>query len=139
MPGVTTKILAACIALAAQSFDVPPAALLAIHQVEGGTQGQAVENSNGTQDLGPMQINTIWVPALAKNWGVSEDTATRLVRDDVCVNARVAAMILREHWDETKDLDEALAQYHSRTDRLGDAYYEKIFKALERSSLLKVD
>jgi hypothetical protein len=71
-----TKILAACLMLAAQTYQVPPAVLVGIHQVEGGTAGQAVgPNDNGSYDLGPMQINTIWIPLLAEKWGVPENTA----------------------------------------------------------------
>ena len=62
-----TKLLAACLMLAAQTYSVPPAVLVGIHQVEGGKVGQAVgPNDNGSYDLGPMQINTIWIPELAQ-------------------------------------------------------------------------
>jgi hypothetical protein len=36
------KILAACLMLAAQTYSVPPAVLVGIQQVEGGTAGQSV-------------------------------------------------------------------------------------------------
>jgi hypothetical protein len=52
-------------------------------------------NDNGSYDLGPMQINTIWLPELAQSWGVSESTAYKWVRDDPCTNMGVAAWILR--------------------------------------------
>lgn len=73
---VMEKMLAACILMAAQNYSVPPSVLLGIYQVEGGAVGQAVgPNDNGSYDLGPMQINTIWLPELARHWGVSEATA----------------------------------------------------------------
>ena len=73
--------------LAAQTYSVPPAVLVGIHQVEGGTSGQAVgPNQNGSYDLGPMQINTLWVPKLAKYWRVNESTAHRWIRDDTCTS-----------------------------------------------------
>jgi len=43
-----TKVIAACLMLAAQTYSVPPAVLVGIYQVEGGKPGQAVENTNGT-------------------------------------------------------------------------------------------
>ena len=65
-----SKVLAACLMLAAQTYSVPPAVLMGIYQVEGGKPGQAVgPNSNGSYDLGPMQINTVWIPELAKKMG----------------------------------------------------------------------
>ena len=67
-----SKVLAACLMMASQTYSVPPAVMVGIMQVEGGRVGQQVLNTNGSYDLGPMQINTIWVPRLAKYWGVSE-------------------------------------------------------------------
>lgn len=133
-----TKILAACLMLAAQTYAVPPAVLVGIHQVEGGKIGQAVgPNQNGTYDLGPMQINTLWVPELADNWGVSESTAYRWVRDDPCTNMGVAAWILRGHIDETKSLSKAIAHYHSRTPHYGSAYKSKVVSAMRSKGLIR--
>lgn len=99
-----SKILAACLMLAAQTYSVPPAVMVGILQVEGGNVGQQVHNTNGSYDLGPMQINTIWIPQLAEYWGVDSGTAARWVRDDACTNMGVAAWILRGHMDETGSL-----------------------------------
>lgn len=133
-----TKILAACLMLAAQTYAVPPAVLVGIQQVEGGQIGQAVgPNSNGTYDLGPMQINTLWIPELARNWGVSEATAQRWVRDDPCTNMGVAAWILRGHIEETKSLSKAIAHYHSRTPHHGHAYKAKVVSAMRSKGLIR--
>lgn len=88
--------LATCIFLASQTYGVPPAVLVGILHVEGGKVGQQVRNSNGTYDLGPMQINTIWMPELARHWQVPQSTAKRWVRDDGCINVAVGAWILRK-------------------------------------------
>ncbi len=133
-----TKILAACLMLAAQTYAVPPAVLVGIHQVEGGKIGQAVgPNENGTYDLGPMQINTLWIPELSQNWGVSEQTALKWVRDDPCTNMGVAAWILRGHIDETKSLSKAIAHYHSRTPHHGSAYKSKVVSAMRSKGLIR--
>ena len=133
-----TKILAACLMLAAQTYSVPPAVLVGIHQVEGGTVGQAVgPNDNGTYDLGPMQINTLWVPLLAEKWGVTENTAYRWVRDDPCTNMGVSAWILRTHLNETGSLAQAIAHYHSRTPKFGHPYKGKVVAAMRSKGLLR--
>ena len=133
-----TKILAACLMLAAQTYSVPPAVLVGIHQVEGGTAGQAVgPNKNGSYDLGPMQINTLWIPLLAEKWGVTEDTAYRWVRDDPCTNMGVAAWILRTHMNETGSLARAIAHYHSRTPEYGYPYKGRVVKAMRAQGLLR--
>ncbi|MBI1301410.1 MAG: transglycosylase SLT domain-containing protein [Alphaproteobacteria bacterium] len=123
--------------LAAQTYDVPPALLAGIYKAEGGKVGQEVSNTNGSFDLGPMQINTIWLPELADEWGVSTDKARQLVRDDVCTNVKVAAWILRGHLDETKSLAKALQHYHSRTPQYGDKYKQRVLHLMHENGLLK--
>lgn len=133
-----TKILAACLMLAAQTYSVPPAVMVGIHQVEGGQVGQAVgPNDNGSYDLGPMQINTLWIPLLAEKWGVSEKTAYRWVRDDPCTNMGVSAWILRTHMNETGSLARAIAHYHSRTPKYGHPYKGRVVKAMRAKGLLR--
>lgn len=132
------KVLAACIFLAAQTYGIPPAVLVGIYQVEAGRVGQEVgPNDNGSYDLGPMQINTIWLPDLAQQWGVSVGTARHWVRDDPCTNVGVSAWILRTHLDETQNLAKAIAQYHSRTPHLGSAYKYRVISSMQEHGLIK--
>ena len=130
------KVIAACILLAAQNYEVPPAVLLGIYQVEGGTVGQENHNTNGSSDLGPMQINTVWIPELAEHWGVSEQTAQKWVRDDPCTNVRVAAWILKQPINETGDLTKAISQYHSRSNQQGRKYRKMVINSMKEHDLL---
>lgn len=132
-----SKVIAACLMLASQTYSVPPAVLIGIYKAEGGKIGQEVRNTNDTYDLGPMQINTIWMPELAKKWGVKEETAHRWVRDDACTNVGVAAWILKGHLDETKSLSQAIAHYHSRTPRHGTRYKKRVVEILHDNGLVK--
>ena len=135
---VTSKVLAACLMLAAQTYSVPPAVLLGIYQVEGGKVGQEVgPNENGSYDLGPMQINTIWLPELASRWGVNVHTARRWVRDDPCTNVGVAAWILRRHLNDTGNLAQAISNYHSKTPRFGSKYKKKVIGAMQQKGLIR--
>lgn len=134
-----SKILAACIMMAAQTHNVPPALLIGIYKAEGGKAGQEVSNTNGSYDLGPMQINTIWMPELAQIWGVSKKTAYAKVRDDVCTNVNVAAWILRGHLNETKNLSKALQHYHSRTPKFGKKYKKRVINLMHKNGLLKTE
>lgn len=133
---VTSKILAACLMLAAQTYEVPPAVLVGIYKVEGGSVGQEVRNTNGSYDMGPMQINTIWLPDLADRWDVSTDTARRWVRDDACTNVGVAAWILGNHLKETGSLSKAIAHYHSRTPFHGKTYKSKVITVMKQNGLV---
>lgn len=132
-----SKILAACLMLASQTYSIPPAVLVGIYKAEGGKIGQEVPNKNGSHDLGPMQINTIWLPELAKNWGVNESTARKWVRDDACTNVGVSAWILRQHLDETQSLSKAIAYYNSRTPRYGTKYKKRVIDIMKDNDLVR--
>ena len=132
------QVFAACLMMAAQTYSVPPAVLVGIMDVEGGRVGQAVgPNSNGTYDLGPMQINTIWLPELARHWDVSVDYAKEIVRDDACVNIHVAAWILRQKVNQSGNLTLGIAHYHSRTTRYGHPYARRVIAAMKRLDLIE--
>ncbi len=131
-----SKVLMACLMLAANTYSVPPAVLMGIWEVEGGKVGQEVKNTNGSYDLGPMQINTIWLPELAKHWGVSERTAKKWVRDDPCTNMGVSAWILKKHLNETGSLSKAISYYHSRTPKIGKAYKRRVIRAMKAKGLI---
>lgn len=128
-------ILAACLLIAAQTYQVPPGVLLGILQVEGGRIGQAVGNTNGSYDLGPMQVNTIWLPELSRKWNTDRGTAMRWLRDDGCVNMAVSAWILRQRINRTGDLWSGIAGYHSLTPGIGSRYASKVAAAMRRHGL----
>lgn len=134
---ITAQALALCIFTAAQTYSVPPTVILGVLNVEGGKVGMASPNTNGSYDLGPMQINTIWVPELASYWRVSEKTALRWLRDDACVNIGVGAWILRKKMNETGSLVGGIAGYHSLTPRLGSTYRNKVLTAMQRYRLVR--
>lgn len=132
---MTPALLSICLMIAAQTYDVPPGVLLGILQVEGGRIGQEVGNTNGSYDLGPMQINTIWLPELARRWGIDAGAARRWVRDDGCVNLAVSAWILRQRINLTGDLWSGIAGYHSLTPGLGARYANRVASVMERYRL----
>lgn len=128
-------MLAACLIIAAQTYQVPPGVLLGILQVEGGRVGQEVGNTNGSYDLGPMQINTIWLPTLANKWNTDQRTARKWLRDDGCVNMAVSAWILRQRINLTGSLWGGVAGYHSLTPGIGSRYASKVAAAMRRYNL----
>ena len=48
----------ACMALVASLYNLPPRVLPSIHAVEGGQIGTVHLNTDGSEDLGFMQVNT---------------------------------------------------------------------------------
>ena len=134
---ITAQAFAVCIFAAAQTYSVPPAVILGILNVEGGKIGQAVRNSNNSYDLGPMQINTIWIPELSRHWGVSKSEAKRRVRYDGCVNVGVAAWILRKKINQTGSLSKGIAYYHSATPKFGRKYKKKVINAMRKYRFMR--
>jgi soluble lytic murein transglycosylase-like protein len=114
-----------CLVYGADYFGVPSGFLLAIMAAEGGRVGRISRNPpSGTYDIGPMQVNSLWLPVLAKR-GITLEQ----LRDNGCVNVAVAAWIFKNHFLETGDLYTSLAYYHSRDPRKGRAYAAAALKA----------
>jgi hypothetical protein len=137
---LTAQALATCLLMAANTYQVPAAVMIGIMHVEGGHVGQAAgPNVNGTYDLGPMQVNSRWMPQLAQLWHVDANTAHIWVRDNGCVNVHVAAWILRQKIAETGSLYGGIASYHSTTRGIGYTYANKVVAVMERKGLIDHD
>ncbi len=120
----------ACMAAAAAFYHLPPRALPAIHAVEGGAVGVVSPNTNGTADLGVMQINTIWLPDIARAAKLPEQKVKDRLVNDGWFNIAAAAAILRMYLNETRgDLMRAIGNYHSHTPALNTAYQERVLRA----------
>ena len=129
---VATPLLA-CMALVAAMNQVPPRALAAIAAVEGGQPGQASRNRDGTEDLGPMQVNTRWLPAIAAATGGTVDSARARLLGDECFNVSAGAAILRTYLaEEHGNLLQAVGDYHSHTPLLNQAYRIRVLGAARR-------
>jgi hypothetical protein len=111
-------------------YQLPPWALPAIHRVEGGRPGVVRHNSNGTDDLGTMQVNTLWLPALARGTGMPEGRLYRTLVRDACFNVAVAGAILRIYLHESGDPVKAIGFYHSHTPAIGQAYRLRVLAVL---------
>jgi hypothetical protein len=116
-----------CVVEAARAHDVPLAVLLGILAAEDGRTGEALRNANGTWDVGPFQINTCNVNALAA-MGITPEAVLR----DGCVNAYAAAFLLRREYKRTGDIWAAVGAYHSRTQERRDAYINRVKRHLAR-------
>jgi hypothetical protein len=137
---LTVQALATCVLMASNTYHVPAAVMIGIMHVEGGHIGQeAGPNFNGTFDLGPMQVNTHWLPQLAQIWHVPAPTARKWVRDDGCVNVHVAAWILRQKMEQSGSIWGGIAAYHSATPGVGGPYADKVVAVMDRKGLVNHD
>ncbi|OYV37942.1 MAG: lytic transglycosylase [Rhodospirillales bacterium 20-64-7] len=114
-----------CMLVVAATAALPPRVLPVIQKIEGGAVGVVHQNGNGSQDLGVMQVNTLWLPVLAARAGISERETRRRLTEDACFNIAAAALILREYLSqEDGALLPAIGDYHSHTPALNRAYAE---------------
>jgi hypothetical protein len=120
----------ACMAAVAAFYHLPPLVLPAIHTVENGRAGLVRHNANGSDDLGLMQINTLWVPILSHETRVPVTRLRYALVHDDCFNVAVAGAILRIYWHESGDMAKAIGFYHSHTPALRDAYRARVFASL---------
>ncbi len=117
----TTSLEIENLQVIADNFDIPLWALLGILATEKGKNGQAIQNSNLTWDLGAFQINTIHLNEL-KALGLEANT----ILENANINACVAGWILSRHLAKTKDTWEAIGNYHSKTPKLKINYINKV-------------
>ena len=123
----------ACIAAAAAFYHLPPRVLPSIQAVEGGEVGTIHLNSNGTADLGLMQVNTVWIRPLAAYARMDPDAVAVRLINDPCFNIAAAAAIMHLHMVETHgNLMQAIGLYHSHTATLSEDYKQKVLTAAIR-------
>jgi soluble lytic murein transglycosylase-like protein len=121
-----------CMLLAASFYGLPPRVLPAIQAVEGGAPGVVHHDANGTDDLGVMQVNTLWVLPLARAVRLSPAAVSARLLGDPCFNIAAAAAILRAYLGETHNLMLAVGDYHSHTPILNRTYQREVLAAARR-------
>ena len=128
----------ACMVMTAHWYQLPPRVLPSIHVVEGGWPGAVHHNTDGTDDMGVMQINTRWVGPITTTLGrvgyhwSKASVAEHLIYDP-CFNIAAAGLILRTYWVlGGHDWRRAVGDYHSHTPQLHQDYLIKVTAAAGR-------
>lgn len=111
----------ACVNQAAANYAVPAELILAIIFVEGGHNGIAMLNKNGTYDYGVMQINSSWLNNLTQFTVTAHE-----LQFDACQNVMVGTWILKQNIQSNPNLLKAIGNYHSHTPNLNQAYAEQV-------------
>jgi len=123
----------ACMALVAGLYHLPPRVLPSIQAVEGGYSGRVSANQDGSEDLGVMQVNTLWIAPLARNTGLAPNALRNRLIEDACFNISAAGAIMRVYLDETHgNLMRAIGNYHSHTAARNTAYQARVMSAAQR-------
>ena len=111
-----------CIEKAAVIFHVQPLAIISIIMTEGGHVGRISKNKNGSYDIGPMQINSTWLPQLQK-YNISRED---LLYNRSCTNIFVGTWILAKELSHSDNFLVGIGDYNSHTKYFNKAYYEKV-------------
>ncbi|WP_020678076.1 lytic transglycosylase domain-containing protein [Geopsychrobacter electrodiphilus] len=112
-----------CFQEAGQRYGVSPDLLQAIAKTESNLNPSATNyNSNGTVDIGLMQINSIWTAQLGPTWDYLFDP---------CTNVMAGAWILNQCIRDYGSTWQAVGCYHSRTPTRRDAYAARIAHILK--------
>ena len=114
-----------CIDDAAKYHQVDARLVRAIAQVESRMRPDAVgANTDGSTDIGLMQINSSWVPSLAR-YGI-----TRAHLFDACVNAYVGSWILSRNIQQLGLTWDAVGAYNAKSPAKRLIYAQKVYQAL---------
>ncbi|MBU6475256.1 MAG: DnaJ domain-containing protein [Alphaproteobacteria bacterium] len=133
----TERRLAGCVFAAASAYDVPPAVILGLLSAEDGAAGRETPAQEG-DDLGPLQINSWWVPQLSRLWNVSADRARALLRDDSCINIGVGAWILHAAARPGDGLPQEIARYDQAAHHLAALPAENSAFVVRALGLVKI-
>lgn len=112
-----------CVDQSSQNFSLKPIMIKTIIGVEGGKVGTVSRNTNGSYDLGVMQVNTLHLSDLQEKFGY---TWKDLVFDP-CKNIQAGAWILSQRYSEVPGKPWlAVGNYHSKTPGKRSTYLRKI-------------
>ena len=122
LPGLAR---ADCLDDAATFQKVSVSLLRGIAQVESGMNPNALNtNTNGTVDIGLMQINSTWLPTLARE-GITRESLF-----DACTNAYVGAWILSQNIRQLGANWTAIGAYNAASPDKRLAYARKVYDAI---------
>jgi soluble lytic murein transglycosylase-like protein len=116
-----------CFEWASQRYGMSALLLQAIAQQESGLNPKALNrNSNGSTDVGLMQINTSWLPTLARHGIRPADLW------DPCTNIMVGAWILGSNLVRMGPTVAALGAYNARDPVKRERYARQVLQRLGR-------
>ncbi len=115
----------ACWEEAATRYQVNSTLLYAIARTESGLNPLAIgRNTNGTRDIGLMQINSAWLPALSK-YGITERHLL-----EPCTSIHVGAWILAGNIQRLGYTWDAVGAYNTPNPALARTYIDKVRRHL---------
>lgn len=120
-----------CINHVVRTYHVPAPVILSIMKNEGGRNGKAVLNKNGTYDLGVMQVNETWLPKIVRYGYTRED-----LQYNACKNVSVAGWIIAQHLAKSDSIWKGIANYHSKTPSHNKKYRDSLYENYQKISMI---
>lgn len=113
-----------CFEEAGRMYGINPQILWSIAKVESGFRQSAINiNSNGSYDVGVMQINSFWKKYFTP-------TQWKMIETDPCTNVKVGAWVLAQCIQKYGYTWEAIGCYNAVSDHKRVKYAHKINKVL---------
>ncbi len=123
----STDYIQQCFVSAGNTYGVSPLVLWGIAKVESNFNPRALNrNSNGTYDMGIMQINSSWIPVL-KKYGLYDPRHIW----EPCYNIHVGAWILSQCIKKYGNTWEAVGCYNAQSYTKKVRYSRKVYEALK--------
>jgi len=104
--------------------------LWGLRDQEAGWIGAEIANTNGTHDLGPLQVNSSWVPRLSALVGREPAFVRKWLIHDPCFNVQAAKWIFLSGLRATHDYWKAVGVYHSPTPERQQRYRKSVAERL---------
>lgn len=107
------EAIARCIHKAARGSVALEKTLWGLRDQEAGWIGAELPNRDGSHDLGPLQVNSWWVPRLSSLLTQPPESIRYWLRYDACFNVEAASWIFMSGLARTRDYWGAIGTYHS--------------------------
>lgn len=124
--------IAECIRQAADGRPWLEKTLWGLRDQEAGWLGAEVGNTNGSQDLGPLQVNSGWVKRISALVGRPQADVRAWLVHDPCFNAGAARWIFLSALRSTGDFWKAVGVYHSPTAWRQRRYAQSVARHMQR-------
>lgn len=123
-----TPVTQECMVSVAEQLNLPVLMLYGVLYQEAGSPGRVSKNTNGTYDIGPMQINSIHLPFFRANYGLSEAD----LKNNGCLNVWAGGVLLWQHLRASGgDYWKAIGNYHSKTPQFHQKYQYSVASRVE--------
>ncbi len=127
-----SPITSKCVDWSARHYGVPVQLVYGVLATEGGRVGHEMTNRNGSVDIGPMQVNSSWLPKLS-GFGITRGQ----LRDNGCVNVAIGTWILAGYMQgasvaDPRDYWQHVGYYNSHTPYYNRKYAAKVFHQITK-------